>query len=290
MQEGVHHFDANSLRNLTVIAYTPAMKNGATSTDIHFLRDELTKRLEKNPRYSMRAFANLLGINIGSLSGILNGKRALTLKSANDLCDRLGINPTEKVKILQKLSKKEKQKVKLVLKGELPDRIELEEEAFRAISDWYHYAILQIVRTERYLQNPRHMNAKWIARQLKISELETKLAIERLIKLNLLSDELGTLKRTEKRITTANKNLTSAALKKLQKQIREKAIYSIEHDSIELRSMTSLTMAINPKKMQEAKFLIDEFQEKLSDLLEEGEKEKVYQLEIGLFPIQITEN
>ncbi len=239
----------------------------------------------------MRAFASLLGINIGSLSGILSGKRVLTTKAAERICDRLGLAPEERNQVLHGLKSRSQKSAKIILSGDVPERIEVEEETFRTISDWYHYGIMQLVRTKSYLEGTEHKGAKWIARQLRITELEAKLAIERLIKLDfLVIGKNGRLSRTEKRITTANKNLTSAALKKLQKQIREKAIHSIEHDSIEARSMTSLTMAINPRKIEQAKQLIDEFQEKLSDLLEEGNKEKVYQLEIGLFPIQNMEN
>ncbi len=266
------------------------MKNVSADRQVSFLKDELNRRLERNPRYSMRAFAKLLGINIGSLSGLLSGRRPLTTKSADKICDRLGVPPEKKSEIMLGLKAKSHNTSKMVLSGKVRERIELEEETFRTISDWYHYAILQLVRTKSYKAGSRPRTAKWIARQLKITELEAKLAIERLIKLDLLKEEADTLARTDRRITTSNKNLTSSALKKLQKQIREKAIHSLEHDPIEVRSMTSMTMAINPKKIGQAKALIDEFQEKLSDLLEEGEKEKVYQLEVGLFPIQIMEN
>jgi len=266
------------------------MKNSGKSNSADFLREELVRRLERNPRYSMRAFASLLRINVGTLSGLISGKRTLTMKGAVHLCGRLGISPNDRAKILQTLASKTSKASKLVLRGEVPKRVELEEETFRLISDWYHYAILQVVRTKGYLENPKAKGVEWISRQLNITKLEAKLAIDRLIKLNLLADSGGVLSRTEERVTTANKGATSAALKKLQRQVREKAIYSLEHDPVERRSMTSVTVAINPKKIEQAKLLIDEFQEKLCDLLEEGGKEKVYQLEIGLYPIQIMEN
>jgi uncharacterized protein (TIGR02147 family) len=250
---------------------------------IQFLKAELDKRLQKNPHYSMRAFAQSLGLNIGTLSGLLSGKRPLTPKTAIKLCQRLGVSPVETEAILKVVQKQKP----LVLRGEVPRRLELDEESFRAISDWQHYAILQLVRTREYT---KEKGVKWFAKQLRITELGAKLAIERMLKLGLLFDDDGVLKRTNDRLTTANKDLTSAALKKLQKQIREKAIYSLEHDPVHHRSMTSMTMAINPSKLQLAKTLIDEFQEKLCDLLEQDEKEKVYQLEIGLFPLQVLEN
>lgn len=265
------------------------MKSIDSKSKTYFLKKELTKRLEKNPHYSMRSFANLLGINIGSLSGLLNGKRPLTLKTAIALCDRLSMDPSEKDNLLQELFPSKKKQTRIVLRGALPERMEFKEESFRIIAGWQHYAILQIIRTKSYQNTPPENSIKWISSQLKISELETKLAIERLEQLHLIKEKKGIYKRTENKVTTADKNTTSSALKKLQKEIREKAIYSLEHDPIEKRSMTSMTMAIDPKKIKEAKLLIEEFQERLSDFLEEGSKEKVYQLEVSLFPIQSLE-
>jgi uncharacterized protein (TIGR02147 family) len=249
---------------------------------VQILKTELSNRLQKNPRYSMRAFAQSLDLNVGSLSRFMSGRRPLTPKAAEKLCDKLGLSPLKKSQII----------LSLLGRSDFEfNRVDIEEETFRAISDWYHLAILQLVRTKVYRENFRNSNPRWVARQLKISEVEAKLAIERLLKLNILTkSSSGLLKRTEKNFSSANKNATSAALKKGQRQIREKAIASLENDPLELRSMTSMTMAIDPKKIAEAKKLIDEFQERLSEFLESGNKEKVYQLCVSLFPLQITEN
>jgi transcriptional regulator with XRE-family HTH domain len=254
---------------------------------VQILRDELTKRVEKNPRYSMRAFAKSLGINIGALSSLLNGKRPLTAKAAEQLCDKLGITPLKKSEIILRAAKRNgNNSLDLTF-----NRVEIEEEIFRAISDWYHWAILQLVKTEKYNQNLHTSDPKWISRQLQISETEAKLAIDRLLKLKLLvQGKNGLLERTKESITTANKSFTSAALKKWQRQIREKSIFSLENHPIEVRSHTSMTMAIDPKKIKEAKDLIDEFQERLAEFLEKGKKEKVYQLCVSLFPLQTQEN
>jgi uncharacterized protein (TIGR02147 family) len=269
------------------------MKGTHDFNQIDFLRKALGTRLTVNSRYSMRAFANLLKINIGTLSGLLSGNRKLSESTAGLLCDRLGISPKEKAKILDRVRqpKKEAPQATNISARKMFDRLELDEEYFRVISEWYHYGILQLVRTKSYLENVKNSQPKWFARQLKITEIEAKLALDRLLNLNLLTkDENNFLKRTNRPITTANKNMTSCALKKLQKQIREKAIYSLEHDPLEVRSMTSITMAISLEKLQTAKKLIDEFQEKLAEFLESDQKEEVYQLEISLFPIQIKEN
>ena len=79
---------------------------------------------------------------------------------------------------------------------------------------------------------------------------------------------------------------TSVARRNKQIQIREKAIEAIEEFPIEKRSMTSMTMCIDEELMPEARKLISEFNEAMSKLLESGSKDKVYALEVGLFPLQ----
>jgi len=255
---------------------------------IQILRNELAIRIEKNSRYSMRAFSKLLGINIGSLSGLLNGKRSLTPKMADLLCNKLGLSPDVKSEVLLNTINGFGHNAS----SGTHDRVELDQEVYRAISDWYHWAILQLVRTKKYKSNVSHSNSRWIARQLQISNTESKLALDRLLKLKLLTrDKSGFYVRTLKEnLTTQNKNVTTASLKTWQKQIREKAIASLENDPIEVRNMSSITMAINPKKIKEAKTMIDDFQEKISKFLEQGEQEQVYQLCVSLFPLQIKEN
>ena len=100
--------------------------------------------------------------------------------------------------------------------------------------------------------------------------------------------DTGFYARTNSKITTRDKQRTQAALVKWQKELREKAIQSLLTDPIEKRSMTSITMAIDPDKLSEARKYIDEFQEKLASHLESDEKKQVYQLTVSLFPIQVS--
>jgi len=232
----------------------------------------------------MRAFAKALDINVGSLSGLMSGKRQVTTKTAIALCEKLGIDPKVKTEIL--LS---------IVQGSdfnhedksASSRLELDQEIFRTISNWYHWGILQLIKTKLYNTDAANSKPKWIARQFGITEMEAKVALERLLKLNLIKLDKGFYRRVHSEsLTTADKSTTSSALRKWQKELREKAIFSLENDPIEVRSMTSMTMAINPKKLPEAKKIIDDFQESLAALLEEDSQEYVYQLETSLFPIQ----
>ena len=61
-----------------------------------FLRSELDRRVNKNPRYSLRAFSRFLGVDVGALSRLLANKQTITLRTANKICQNLGLDEEER--------------------------------------------------------------------------------------------------------------------------------------------------------------------------------------------------
>lgn len=257
-------------------------------TAVPFLKRELEKRIRKNPSYSMRSFAASLGLNIGTLSGLMSGKRPLSAKVAVQLCEKLQYGPRESAKILEGVYREHQKKhLGHVLTAREVQESELEQDKFTVIADWYHYAILQLVHTDEYASSPRHSDPKWVAQQLSITASQAKLALDRLVEVGLLRRiPSGLYERTEAALTTQNKTRTSSALIRHQEQMRLKAIESLKNDPIETRLMRSMTMAIDPARLPEAAELMEEFQNELSELIEKKPRKQVYQLTLSLFPLQ----
>ena len=251
------------------------------------LQEELARRCEKNSNYSLRAFARACNLSPGELSQILAGKRIPSYKVAQKILSGLDLSPQEESQFLGSLAEKHQtrglKKLSKAFKGmkSIPQTKAINIDLFRVIGDWYHYAVLMLTYIEGFKPNP-----KWMASQLGITELEAKLAIERLIKVGLLEEKNGTLVGTNDHITTADKHLTTPALKRHTKQSLEKAVYSLENDPIEDRSHTYMTMAIDPNKIKEAKNLIEEFTNKMSAYLESGRRTRVYEFGVYLYPLQ----
>jgi uncharacterized protein (TIGR02147 family) len=251
------------------------------------LQDELARRCEKNPHYSVRAFARALKVDPGSLSRILAGKRVPSAKMSRLICSSLSLSPGQRTRLLGSLGDAHRsrglQRMSPVFRqhggGQEPTE-EVSAEQFRAIADWYHYAILELTFTPRFKSDP-----KWIAGQIGISPAEAALAVQRLIGLGLLEEAKGKLRKTKVRITSADKQVTTPALKRHQKQVLERAVAAIDDIPIEKRSMTSFTFAIDPKLMPVAKEKIEKFTQELSTLLQ-SRQSQVYQLGICLYPIQ----
>src|SRR4051812_43909198 len=142
---------------------------------------------------------------------------------ANKIMSALELSPAEESEFLESLAaihkKRGLQRLNPVFRRLSPierQPTELSIELFRVIGDWHHYAILTLCRVEGFEPEPR-----WIARKLGINVIEAKLAVERLLQLELLREVNGKLVPFEEHFPTADKTLTTAALRRHQKQILE---------------------------------------------------------------------
>lgn len=247
------------------------------STPQLWLENLLTEKIKKNPQFSLRAFARMVDVSPAVLSRVLSGKRKLTFNLAVRIADSLVLGPYEREQLYSfYLSSSPNDEVSEQNKKEK----ELSIDCFNAMKEWCHYGITQLLYIESFKDDP-----KWIAKMLSITELEAKLAVDRLVRLEILDrNESGKLHRTATHLSTTT-DVASAGLRHFQKQILEKSIYSLEHDDIHERDITSITVAINEDKIKEAKAEIKKFRMKMSEFMSEGEKTRVYNLGIHLIPL-----
>ncbi len=232
--------------------------------------------MKKNPQFSLRAFARQVDVSPAVLSRVLSGKRRLTFKLAVRIADALVLGPLEREELYSFFTSSESRKED----GEDRFEKELTIDCFNAMKDWYHYGITQLLFMKSFKEDP-----KWIAKMLSITELEAKMAIDRLLRLEIIDrDEDGNLFRTSTHLSTST-DVASSGIRHFQKQILEKSIYSLEHDDIMDRDITSITIAINEDRILEAKKEIMKFRKKMAEYLAEGEKTRVYNLGIHLIPL-----
>lgn len=233
------------------------------------LQKELTERCGKNPRYSLRSFSKQVGVPVSSLSSIMSGKRPITQKMKLHLAGALGwslaeIEPTN------------------LIQEELKYH-SIGLDSFHIISDWYHFAILELIKVKGYKQD-----VKWISKALGITVSEVNIAFERLVRVGILELKNGKYVDVTGGNTSWNQSyFTSDAKKRLQKSLLEKAIECLYTTPIEERDNTSMTMAINKQDLDKAKKLITEFRRKFSKILEKDKSklDSVYQLAIAFYPL-----
>lgn len=153
---------------------------------------------------------------------------------------------------------------------------------FRSISDWYHYAILELVAVEGF-----RPDARWVARSLGISSGEVKAGVERLVRLDLLKiTPSGKWQNCLGNNSNSANDLVMVARRNLQKQILEKAITALDEVPMDIRDQSSMTMAIDSSRIVIAKKLLNQFRRKLSTILQEGgTRDSVYHLSLSLYPV-----
>lgn len=250
------------------------------------LREELLERISKRRAYSSNAFARDLGLSRGFLSQVLNKKRKLSEKSALAVLEKLAWRP-RKQKLFMDLVRfdlVESSQARNLLWKDIEKQItkskifsDLDAEQFKLISNWYHFAILELCDVEDF-----QSDAKWIGQKLGISEYIAKDAIDRLLSLKLIEFKAGKLC---KAADNAIRSIPSEAIKRFHEQHLENAKKSLKDCDFSLRDFSGTTVCSSPKQLEKARKLIKEFRSELTEVLEAGPKTHIYHLAVQLFPL-----
>lgn len=245
-------------------------KGAVTKNRDHFLREllknEFQRRLDRNPSFSLRAFSSKLEMDQSLLSKLLQGKRKFSDETAQKVSEFLGVylNPHA-----------------LEQTDSPIDYQLMKEDEFFVIAAWYHFAIIELIKTKGFKHNPQ-----FVSQKLKISELEAERAIERLERLGFIETKKNKYNLKKASNTWLNLSETTSARKALQKQMQEKSLQALEDISFDKREHSSLTVAIDPKLLPEVKKKITEFRRSLDQyIMEKGNEKEVYNLCVSFFPL-----
>lgn len=237
-----------------------------------YLQEELVLRCQRNPAYSLRSFAKAVDLSPSFLSKLLNGQRRITNAVFQKLSAHLGLD--EGVAATFRSSDTPTADVALR---------DLQLENFKVISDWYHYAILELTKVAKFQSTP-----DWIAAKLGISVTQAKAAIARLQRLELLEERRGRLRATSSGNTTTRNEFTDMAFKKMQDELLNLATRSLWNEPLSQRDHTSICMAIHPSDLPEVKRRLTHARRELCQFLERPQTKKptqVYNLSLAFFPL-----
>ncbi|MES2802635.1 MAG: TIGR02147 family protein [Bdellovibrionota bacterium] len=242
------------------------------------LNKELSKRIHKNPAYSLRAFAKHLEVSPSALSAMMSGKRPITKKSIELLGLRLGLSAKKVSSILLQINFKQSELSRKGIQFQ-----ELMNNQMSVLSDWYNLAILELMKLEDF-----EPSEKYVSKKLGITVFEARGAIDCLKQNNILEIKSdGTwVDRYNGFTQSLPKEKTTTIKKRLQQQFFEKALNAISDVDYSRRDHTGTTMAIAEEDLPMVRELITKFRRELSKLLDGRENlNQVYQLSIGFFPL-----
>ncbi len=230
----------------------------------------------RNPQFSRRAFSRRIGLSPGATSELLNGKRQVSAKVVERIVSRLSLDPQERAELLAFFKKKEDVQIDKVD----PSYLQLSADQFCVIGDWYHFAILTLMRTKDFKSD-----SGWISKRLGLTSSLVRKAISRLVRLGLVDKtQNGNWKRSKIRYRTSD-DKANASVRRAHFQYLDNAKEALQNLNVDQRDFTSLMMTLSPEQLPLAKVRIRKFQGELSKELEQKLGPEVFQLCIQLFPL-----
>lgn len=254
----------------------------------NYLRSEFEVRARANTRYSLNAFARDLGLSPSRLSEILNEKQGMSREVAARIAGLIGLRPDESERFCDMVdleharSAERRQLAKIRLEHrEVDDSYwMLQNDVFQLMSDWYHFAIVQLVE----LPNFRH-DGRWIARALRISRGEAEGAVARLLRLGVLQETKSGLQKTKDFMATTD-GVPSGAIRKFHAQVLDKALIALGEQTVENRNYSVNFLTIDKAKLPQAKEMMKRFRRRFVSEISSGtRKESVYCLSQQLFEL-----
>lgn len=248
------------------------------------LKEHFHKRSLKNASYSLRAYARDLGLPSSTLSNILKGKAGLSLDKAEEIAKILKLKGQEKLFFckLVEANCSRKKSVRDKAKHELlhfnTEYICIDDDHFKIIADWYHFALVELVRVKDF-----KYDIEWIAHRLGISATLCKMAIKRLLKIGLLKEENKKLIQCYDYFASPS-GTPSEAVRQFHKQMIAKAITAVDGQSIEERNITSGFLRVRTSDLPLIGQKIHEFRRTMASEIESGEgHDSVYAFCIQFF-------
>lgn len=241
-----------------------------------FLQEEYMLRKKRNSMMSLRAFAMYLQMAPGRLSEYMSGRRVPSSRTIMKLMTRLGADSQRCLDIIEADARfdtagSSKETIKY---------LELREDQFKLLAGWEHFAILSLVETSDFDDRPSK-----IAQRLGISAIEARSVFERLQRMGFIHKNNQNKWCPSQPGLKTTEDVSSSALRESHRQSINQALQCLETVDPKQRDISSRTMAINSKKISAAKKLIRKFRDDISNLLEKGSRDEVYNINIQLVPV-----
>lgn len=257
------------------------------------LNEKFKEKKEKNPAFSIRSWANHMGLSShGGLQQILADKRTVPKKYIPQMIKSLEFTtgeamyfetlvdfekaktPEEKDLYYQRLThlRPNKQEVQVI-----------EIENFKYFQNPLHSIIRTMIERKDFKNNP-----EWIRKILRIktTRREIKEIIDRLIALGFVSEENGNLKKIHKHIKNVI-DVSSKVVEDYHQKMSLMASSEVKKQSIDEREYNSFCLNIRKGQLKNAKKKMRNFVDEFISEFEASNKKsnETYQLNVQLFSL-----
>lgn len=252
-----------------------------------FLKAELALRIENNSKYSLRALAKSLEIGSSTLSEVMSGKTNLSLDRARQVGKKLKLKVRQQeyfCELVQFESTKDqtlRQEIAERLRRFHPQKLQITDlnlESFKQIAEWVHSIILELPQIPGFEMSPQN-----IAQTLRIAKPQAELALDRLLKLGLLSrDEKGKIQRSDARYKV-HSDAKNEAMRLYYGQMLKQVAGALSEQSPQERLSGFLNLAVSNDALPEIDQAIDRFFSEVKAIAEKhNPKTNVYHLSLHM--------
>lgn len=263
----------------------------AFSDPVEYLNFELRERQRRDAAFSLRAWSRRVGYkNPSYLSHVLARKRRLKPELAAKLAGDLALKGRSlryfELIVLSHNGKspEEQRTYRKLLRQARPRRFDginqLSLDTFLVVSDWYHWAILEMIELADFEFTPAQIHKRLGGRV----DLKTvRGAIERLVRAGLLRrDEFGHLRRRPGANET-HAPIAPEAVIAYHKQMGGLGVEAVSSQAREERDFYGSTLAFRKANFRRAQEIIQEAHRQLLQLAEHGTGEEIYQFNTQFF-------
>jgi uncharacterized protein (TIGR02147 family) len=245
-----------------------------------------------NPSFSYATWARRLGVKSpATLHMVTKGQRSPGRSLVSKFQKDLALNSDE-ARYFEILVNLKKHKNHLLPSLELMKELELrhpdkgfklvDHDQFRLISNWYCWALLEMVTLKGFKEDPQ-----WIVQKFEyaVSIEDIQEALSTMERMQLLGrDRNQKLVRTSKPLKTTS-DRASEAIQKYHAQSLKNATESLHKHSVDERNFESLTLCMSSMKLPEAKKMLREFFIEFCQKFDDPAANKVYQMQLALIPL-----
>ncbi len=255
-----------------------------------FLQQRYSAHKKRSPAFSYRYIAGKVGMDAGSLNGILKGKRKLDPALAGRVAQVFGLNVFEKdyfeALVLYCQAKNHAERTILLerllrLRGLQIKK--LEGRQFEFYRKWYYAALRELLNCKPGSADPEHLG-----RLLRpaISAQEAREALRLLLDLGLVREcEDGSLEVTENLITSGEEARASA-MNHFHQAMADLAVKAIADTSPGERDFSALTLNCSLEALQDVKTILRQARRDILRRVEQDERsEGVLQINFQVFPL-----
>ncbi len=257
----------------------------------HYLKFEFEARKKRRPHYSLRAFARDLELSPSALSEYLSGKLTFSEERVMQVAKKIQIKPTQKehwldlIKMESSGSKADREVAAVKVRARSSqEKGNLALDLFKIVSDWYHYALLELIDV-----NSKYQDHKTAAKALGIDTKTVKESWERLIQVGLAEKTDGVYKASTL-ATFVGEDIPSAALRNYHAGLISKSLVAQEEQPIEKKEFISIVFSFNSADLKSIKDELYKFEVDLTNRYSQSKnKDSVYCLSTQLFNL-VSEN